>query len=217
MIRSLYGSWKLPIYLDFDQAVTPDIYNQILYELGAIGIRVCLSVCDQGPRNESLAKALGITPSKTWIKHPFNPDWDVYFSYDFVHLFKSFRNNTMDKTLVFEDGTKVSKQDFEDLLKICKTEISSGSHLNDKMLNCAGTERQSVSLAVKLLSEDTAKLFRKYFPNDSGKQQLADLIELMHRGFKLMSSYELENPDPFRCAIGKHYDIQLPVLLEIKK
>ena len=217
MVRSLYGNWKFPIYVAFDQAVTPDIYNEILYELGANGIRVMISVCDQGPRNEALAKALGITPSKYWIKHPYNSAWDVFFSYDFIHLFKSFRNHTLDKILVFGDGTEVSKNDFEDLLRICMSEISSGSHLNDKMLSCTGTERQNVSMAVKLLSEDTAHLFRQYFPDDGAKQMLADFIQLMHRGFKLFSSYELDNPDPFRCAIGLHYNTQLPILLEIKK
>ena len=60
-MRSLYGDWKLPIFVAFDQAVTPQIYNQILFELGAIGIRVTISVCDQGPRNEGLAKELGIS------------------------------------------------------------------------------------------------------------------------------------------------------------
>ena len=211
----------------------------------------------------------------------------------------------LDKILDFGNGVQVSKKDYEDLFRLFKTEVSSGGHLNDKMLSCSGTERQNVALAYKFLHQDTANLIRQFFPvsatatadtddgekqdqapvkeircdskesapakrmtrravkpegfknfddyfdsngndttmntigekanedseitavNDAedvgkqlnvvGKQKLADFMELMHKGFKLMSSYELYNPDPFRCAIGKHYDIQLPVLLEIKK
>ena len=234
----------------------------------------------------------------------------------------------LDKILDFGNGVQVSKKDYEDLFRLFKTEVSSGGHLNDKMLSCSGTERQNVALAFKFLHQDTANLIRQFFPvsaaaatdetipgekqdqapakeirrdskefelkknfddyfdsdefdsdgNDTmmntaaatpvtrmtrrslktkgfknfddyfdsngneatmntigvkanddseitaekqlnavGKQTLADFMELMHKGFKLMSSYELYNPDPFRCAIGKHYDIQLPVLLEIKQ
>mgnify|MGYP001230665192 CR=1 FL=1 len=32
-VRSLYGNWKFPIFIAFDQAVTKEIYNQILYEV----------------------------------------------------------------------------------------------------------------------------------------------------------------------------------------
>ena len=341
-VRSLYGKWKFPIFVAFDQAVTTEIYNEILYALGSIGIRVMLSVCDQGPRNQGLARALGITPSKPFITHPFNPDWSVFWAYDFIHLFKSLRNHILDKTVDFGDGIQASKKDLEDLFRIFKTEVSLGSHLNDKMLSCSGTERQNVSLAYKLMHQDTANLIRQFFPekqdqapakeihrdskdsedsddndttisaaaiagnqrmtrrqaarkawfddccdsddndttmntahsaaagnqrmtrqaarkakfddyfddcfdsdgsdttmntvgdktnddseitaeaagkqlNVAGKHELADLFELLHKGFKLLSSYELNNADPFRCAIGKHYDIQKPVLVKIKE
>ena len=74
-----------------------------------------ISVCDQGPRNMGLAKELGISPDKTWITHPFNADWNVYWAYDFIHLFKSLRNNMLDKILDFGNGVQVSKKDYEDL------------------------------------------------------------------------------------------------------
>ena len=61
----------------FDQAMTEEICNQILLELGTIGKRIMILVCDQGHCNVKNAKELGISPYKTWITHPFNTDWNT--------------------------------------------------------------------------------------------------------------------------------------------
>ena len=177
----MFGDWKFPIFIDFDTAVTLQTYNEILFGTAAAGVRLMISVSDQGPRNESVGKSLGITTTHHWSTHPFNSAWKVYYTYDFIHEYKNQRNNILDFKMRIYD-TEVSKKDFEDLFKVCKGEFNDGQHLTNKMLNCRGPERQNVGLACNLLSEKTANLFRKHFADDEAKMVLADFIETIHRG-----------------------------------
>ena len=112
MVRSLTSSWKYPIYVAFDSPVTVEMYKEIIMELEQIGYHVLISACDQGSKNEGLAKQLGITKDKFWIQNPADPSRIVLWSHDFVHVFKNDRNHTFDQTKMLPDGRCFSKQDF---------------------------------------------------------------------------------------------------------
>ena len=111
-VRSLTSSWKYPIYVAFDSPVTPEIYKEIIMELEQIGIHLLMTACDQGSKNEGLAKRLGVTKDKFWIQNPADPSRIVLWSYDFIHVFKNDRNHTLDQTKLLGDGRSFSKQDF---------------------------------------------------------------------------------------------------------
>ena len=112
MVRSLTSDWKYPIYLAFDSPVTPEVYKEVIMQLEMIGYHVLISACDQGSKNEGLAKRLGVTKDKFWITNPADPSRNVLWSYDFVHTHKNDRNHTLDQTKMLADGRCFSKQDF---------------------------------------------------------------------------------------------------------
>ena len=112
MVRSLTSDWKYPIWVGFDTPVTPEIYKEIIMQLEMINYNVLITACDQGSKNEGLAKRLGVTKDKFWTQNPADPKRIVLWSYDFVHIFKNDRNHTLDQTKMLGDGRCFSKQDF---------------------------------------------------------------------------------------------------------
>ena len=182
MFRGLTSPWKFPLYIDFDVAVSKDVYFENIYCLEELDVHVLISTCDQGSRNEQLAKELKINPENHWSPNPYDPTRKVFWSYDFVHLFKSFRNNCLDFVVCFDDGTYSSKKDFEELVDFCaQDELSCGFFLKDLHLECQGQDRQDVTLATQLISEKVACLFRRYF-GDESKRKAADVCDIMYKG-----------------------------------
>ena len=198
-IKSLYGDFEYPIYFDFDVPVTVQVYNEIAYALAVIGFRIMLTVCDQGPRNEGLAKKLGITLEKYWVTHPYNEEWSIYFTFDVVHCMKNFRNNFLDFKIILKNGIMVSVADVEDLYVKCMSEVNSGHHLNPKQWKCVGIERQCVSLLRGLVSEKTSDEFERNFPEDEAKMAIADEFRTADRGE--MPCILLNFPFPFRFLL----------------
>ena len=131
MVRSLYGNWKLPVYIDFEPTKDPNqtklpkgtkklpkipkiLLMQIIIQLEAIGIKVLTTVSDMGGDNQALARELGITTENISFTNPWDPDRQIYFSYDWVHGFKNLRNHLLDDRVTI-NGVTVSKVD---LLKL---------------------------------------------------------------------------------------------------
>ena len=57
-VRSLFGDWKMPVYVGFDKQVTVDLLNEIIIRVEDIGIRVHATVCDMAGKNRG----------KLWVK-----------------------------------------------------------------------------------------------------------------------------------------------------
>ena len=127
MVRSLYGKWKFPVYVDFEPTKNPEdpklpkgskklpkipkfLLLQIIVQLEAIGIKILSTVCDMGADNQGLASELGITPENITFPNPWDPDRSIYFSYDFVHGFKNLRNHLLDDHVKI-NGITISKVD----------------------------------------------------------------------------------------------------------
>ena len=182
MVRSLTHDWEIPIYLEYDKALSMPTYNEIIYALESIGIHILLSVSDQGPRNEALVRDLGITVDEPWSPNPFDPSRKVFFSYDFNHIFKNQRNGIIDNITVLEDGITFSKKDLEELFDFVKSKgLSSGDFLKEIMLNCTGSDRQTISFAFHLMSKRTAALLLEYF-DDISKYKMAHFFIVINRG-----------------------------------
>ena len=91
LVKSIFGNWQLPIYTAFDSAIRKKKLKKVIRKLEAIGIKIVFIVCDQGPRNISLANSLGISTEKVSFPNPADETRDIFFSYDAVHLIKSLR------------------------------------------------------------------------------------------------------------------------------
>ena len=91
LVKSIFGNWQVPIYTAFDSPIRKKKLMQVIRKLEAIGIKIVFIVCDQGPRNLSLAKSLGISSEKVSFPNPADETRDIFFSYDVVHLIKSLR------------------------------------------------------------------------------------------------------------------------------
>ena len=91
LIKSILGDWELPIYSKFDSAITKKNLFRIIRKLESIGIKVMFFVCDQGPRNLTLAKKLGITIDNVSFPNPHDESREVCFAFDWVHAYKNLR------------------------------------------------------------------------------------------------------------------------------
>ena len=91
MVRSLVDDWKLPIRLDFDSPVKKDTLEKLILKIEELGIIILVVICDQGGANRGLATALGIDQNNVSFPHPNDPNKKIFFTYDWIHLFKSMR------------------------------------------------------------------------------------------------------------------------------
>ena len=41
-VRSIFGEWKFPVFVDFDTAITKFQYNDTIFQLEAIGIKIVM-------------------------------------------------------------------------------------------------------------------------------------------------------------------------------
>ena len=213
MVRGLAASWKFPVFVDFDMCMTKQVLFEIILALETVGLKVLITTCDQGPKNLSLAskKQLNLGDSLSFA-NPHDSARKILFSFDFVHVFKNIRNHILDDLIAFEDGTCASRKDFQDLFDTLSPEITAGYKLKDIHLNCKGTDRQNVALAVQLLSGTVSTLFKLQFPDNPVKSALSDFVSAMNNAFDVMNSRVVIANEPMKCALGVHFCVQKQAL-----
>ena len=91
LIKSITGDWEVPVYTKFDSAITKKNLFKVIRQLEAVGIKPMFVVCDQGPRNLTLAKKLGIDVDSVSFQNPCDPSRKIFFAFDVVHGFKNLR------------------------------------------------------------------------------------------------------------------------------
>ena len=230
-IRSIFGSWKMPVYVDFEPTKDPNdpklpkgtkklpkipkfLLMQIIIQLEAIGIKVMSTVCDMSGDNQALAKELGINTNNVTFPNPWEPERPVFFSFDWVHGFKNLRNHLLDDNVTI-NGVMVNKLDILKLRGV--TEIRGGFKLEDQHFYCKGQDRQVVKYAVDLLSIRSANLCRTLYPNDPKMQALADLFTVADNCFKIMTSTTFnDKKDKRKNALEVNLEEQLPELNKIE-
>ena len=120
-------------------------------------------------------------------------------------------NYPLDDVVEFGCGSKVSVDDFYDLIDKVKTENSdhtSGWHLTENHLEIENTDRQDVGLALALISELTAACFEKYFPKHTPKLLLAQLSRCLAKAYKILTSRVRKDPkDHLKSAFGIYYNV----------
>lgn len=152
MVRGLCSSWKQVIYVGFDTKMTKDLLYKVITRLHGIGYPVVFCTSDCGSGNVGLWKDLGITIEEPFFLHPVTGDRVVYMP-DVPHLLKLLRNWILDGGFILEDGSVVSKEPVEDLLKMReKLEITVAHKLTEQHLTCTGAARQNVKLAAQFVS-----------------------------------------------------------------
>ena len=99
VIRGTADNWKFPFFQQIGYQFTPDDIKYVALRLYDIGITLVSITCDQGGSNRGLASKLNISTENQRIEipHPTIPGLIIiiFFIYDFVHLFKSFRNHLL--------------------------------------------------------------------------------------------------------------------------
>jgi hypothetical protein len=101
IMRPLYGTWKQPIYYNFDEDMTRDIFEKICKRLYEIGFIVVGAVCDLGLTNQEFLKEMDVFDSdkedpKCSIPHPSDNNLKIFFFADAPHMLKLFRNHLID-------------------------------------------------------------------------------------------------------------------------
>lgn len=153
MVRALCSPWKQVIFLDFDRKMTADLLKTIIIRLHFVGYPVVTCTSDCGGSNVGLwgKKELDITPDNPVFLHPVTNEPIVYLP-DPPHLLKLLRNWILDYGFILEDGSRVSKDPLNALLKMRNSEEVTPVHkITEKHLNCEKTERQNVKLAAELI------------------------------------------------------------------
>jgi hypothetical protein len=126
MVRSLFSTWKQPIYLDFDQKMTRDVLMDIISQLHKLSYNCVAIVSDCGSSNVGLWKDLSVDINKTYFEHP-QVKKNIYVFADAPHLLKLFRNWILDKGFILKsDGNKkIRKEPLESLIQLTNTEVNS--------------------------------------------------------------------------------------------
>ncbi|KAL4101118.1 hypothetical protein QTP88_021138 [Uroleucon formosanum] len=190
MVRGLFKNWKQPIYVDFDQIVTPEILYEVIFILHDNSYKVVACVSDCGGANIGLWNKLNISIENTYFLHPTTNDKIYYFA-NAPHLLKLTRNWLIDTGFILSDGSNVNSTPLKELLKITKSEISTCHKLSEKHIECVKAERQNVGLAARLLSHSVATALCHYKPgfNKILSENTGKFIEVISNWYDIMNSY----------------------------
>jgi hypothetical protein len=97
-MRSVYSKYTIPLYYEYDTAMTPETLNDIIRTIQSYGYHVVGITADNATDNQTCAKRLGVTNDSPWFPNP-SPEYEgelVYFFFDAVHLIKLIRNKFLD-------------------------------------------------------------------------------------------------------------------------
>jgi hypothetical protein len=76
--RRLVGSWKQPVFYDFDTNISSTIVEEVIAELENAGFPVIAIVSDIGPNNTKLCKECGVCSENTFTVNPADSKCNIY-------------------------------------------------------------------------------------------------------------------------------------------
>lgn len=121
----------------------------------------------------------------------------------------------LDSGLKLEDGTILSKADFEELLDLDNNELRVAFKITEKHLNVVGKERMKVVLAFQLFSSTVARAFKKYFPE---KEKISKFIQLVNDASDVLNSrIPDDSKNKLKSAYGKGLAEQERILEEFAR
>lgn len=209
IVRGLFSKFKQPIYINFDEKMTPDLLDRLIIALHTVDLNVVAFVGDNGGGNVGLLKNCDVNFCETTIKHPLTNDNICMFS-DVPHLLKLLRNWFIDGGFQLEDNTILNKSIIRQIVET-NPEISTICKLSLHHITVSGHERQNVRVASQLFSHSVAQYLMKHFPNDKQVEKLAKFIELVNKWFDICNSYTV-NAHGYKKPYGVNLKEQDAVL-----
>jgi hypothetical protein len=105
MVRGLHGNWKQPLAYHFVNSTCPgnmlkDIVVDAILHLNAIGLKVCVVVCDLGSNNIQMAQLLNVTAEQPFF---FVCSQKIIAMFDIPRLLKALRNILLSHIFIFGD------------------------------------------------------------------------------------------------------------------
>jgi len=168
MARGLFGKWKQPIYVAFDQKISKDLLLQIITEVYNAGYTTVACVHDCGGVYIGLWRELEISIENTEFKHPVT-DEKIFMFTDTPHLLMLIRNWFLDTGFILKNNDIISNISVKILLEMSNTEVGSIHQLSDHRLTVRGTQRQNVKTAVQKRKVGTALCH--YIPGENSKDK----------------------------------------------
>uniref|UniRef100_A0A146L106 Transposable element P transposase n=1 Tax=Lygus hesperus TaxID=30085 RepID=A0A146L106_LYGHE len=106
MVKGTVTSWKQVVGHWFTSGVEPatcihEAVYQCLDQLTSAGLRIKLLICDQGAKNRSVVKRMGITAEMPYFMFQ---EKQIFFMWDSPHLIKSMRNNLLTYNYKWKTG-----------------------------------------------------------------------------------------------------------------
>lgn len=187
VVRGLFSKFKQPIYVNFDEKMTPDLLNCVIVELHKVDLNVVAFVGDNGGGNVGLWKNCEANFNKPTIKHSVTGE-DIYLFSDVPHLLKLLRNWFIDGGFQLADKTILNKSKIRDIIE-SSPEISPIFKVSLHHITVSGSDRQNVRLASQLFSHSVGQYLLKHFPNDEQVKKLSGFIELVNKWFDISNSY----------------------------
>ena len=228
MLRLIFTKMKIPIWYRFDKALEKSELFEIIKKIEEAGFHVKSIVCDMGPKNQGLAKALGIkidykNPEKsiTWFENPVRKGSKIFFFYDVPHLLKLARNNIQRYGVQLLSGAQISEDDVSDLeTDIAQSDIETSSKLkNSRIYDVKDLDKQKVIWAAQYLSSSMADAIRKIHQENPAMMEFADLIQMIDNAFDTLNSREVRGRSvkELNSAYGKFLEKQEEALETLRE
>ena len=125
-LRSYNDEWKIPFFYDIEFHNTRYMFMAIITEAERVGAIVKTFTADQHPTNYGFFNMLGVKASEPYILSPTVPGRKIFGFFDYVHVYKNLCFALMDRVALLKSKTFLGKKDWEDLLPLISSEISSG-------------------------------------------------------------------------------------------
>ena len=159
MIRSLFGSFKQVLsYVVVEKSTSPANLKYLVEAnldiCTELGLDIKVTVCDQGPTNQSLYRLLGTNEKKPYF---YFRKSKIYALFNVPHIFNNIRNNLMKYKLSISDcDTKVNWDVIKELFLLdTSSKARVCPRLKPEHINPNNFQRMNVRLAVQILSKST--------------------------------------------------------------
>ena len=120
-------------------------------------------------------------------------------------MFVIFALSLQSRAVVLGSGYFINKEDWQDLLKKIKSEVSPGFRLTQFDLDCRGSARMDVRVFYRIFNPTIVALFRKHFWYCPQKLAVADFIEIVNNGILVLQSRVINDEEfPLKSAYRFH-------------
>ena len=210
MIRSLYSSWKQPLfYWPTHRKLTGHDFKKIFQEsveaVQRTGLRVRCMIVDGLGKNRTALGLLGVTTATPWC---LINGAKVYAISDVCHLLKCLRNALLVYDLQLRNGTYVKKEFIDKFIRFdMQVHPRIAKKVTEVHLNPTSFQKMNVGIAKQLLSRKVASgisicALLNYMPPEA--HHTAAFLEKISDLFDSQTGTEVVKdplPNQFKCAL----------------